>query len=294
MGRIHGVYPGHRAVHAKGLCSRGTFTATREAASLCTAPHLQGDAIPVTVRLSNGSGKPLRADGARTERGMGVKFHLPGGGSTDIVSLTLPVFFVRNPDDFLDFLEAQVPDPETGRPDLARIEAFVQEHPETQTAFGFLMFSEAPASFANCTFFGIHAFKLTAPDGTERYVRYQWIPDAGPATLSDDETRALGRDYLGEEFERRVSEGPVGYELFFQVANEEDDPTDPTVQWPEERERVAAGRLEVTELFDPPDGCKGMVFDPGNVIDGIERSNDLILHARSPAYSVSYERRSSA
>src|SRR5687767_12233103 len=100
MNKIHGTHAGFRAVHAKGLCCKGSFIATPAAAELCTAPHLQGDTIPVTARFSSGSGKPTRADGARDERGMAVRFHLPDGRGTDMVGLTLPVFFVSNPDDF--------------------------------------------------------------------------------------------------------------------------------------------------------------------------------------------------
>ena len=292
MGAIHGVHERHRAVHAKGSCCRGTFTASPEAASVTRAPHLQGDQIQVTVRFSNGSGRPTRADGARDERGMAVKFHLPDGSSTDIVSLTLPVFFVRNPDDFLAFLESQRPDPETGKPDMERIGAFVAEHPETQKALGFLMLSMSPASFANCSFNGIHAFVFTSADGTQRYGRYRWVSDVAESTLTDDETRALGKDYLHEELARRLDAGPMRYELQLQIAEVEDDPNDPTTAWPEERELITLGHLTLTEYAARE--CDQMIFDPGNVIDGIERSDDPILHARSDAYSVSFARRTSS
>jgi catalase len=221
---------------------------------------------------------------------MAVKFHLPTGGSTDIVCLTLPVFFVKNPDDFLEFLHAQRPDPETGKPDMDRVGAFVNEHPETQKALGFLMMSMSPAGFANCTFHGIHAFKFFAPDGTERFIRYRWIPDEGEATLTDTETRELGREYLQQELERRLNAAPFGYELRIQIGEDADDPNDPTTPWPEERESVSAGHLQVAEYAGIE--CNPMIFDPGNLVDGIEPSNDPILKARSPAYSVSFSRRS--
>ena len=289
MNAIHGVHPGHRAVHAKGSCCKGTFVAYPEASSLCVAAHLQGDEIPVTVRYSSGSGKPTRADGARDERGMAVKFHLPDGSSTDIVSLTLPVFFVKTPEDFLEFLETQRPDPETGKPDLDRVGEFINAHPETQKATMFVMMNESPASFAGCTFNGIHAFRMTGPDGTERLVRYSWIPQTEAATLTDGETRALGKNYLHEELERRLASDPIVYDLRLQLAGEGDDPNDPTTPWPEERETVMAGRMTLTGFAG--NECDGMIFDPGRLTDGIERSDDPILHARSGAYSVSFERR---
>ena len=289
MSAIHGIHAGHRTVHAKGSCCRGTFVADPEAAAISRAAHLQGDEIPVTVRFSNGSGKPTRADGAKDERGMAVKFHLPDDTTTDIVSLTLPVFFVKNPEDFLAFLEAQRPDPETGKPDLDRIGAFVDEHPETQKALGFLMMTMAPASFANCSFFGIHAFKFTASDESERFGRYRWVSDAGESTLTDPETRALGKNYMHEELPRRLEEGPLRWELQLQLAEEGDDVNDPTTPWPEERKLVTLGHLTVSEYAGKE--CEGMIFDPGHVIDGVDRSDDPILHARSDAYSVSFARR---
>lgn len=290
MNAIHGTHAGFRAVHAKGSCCRGTFVASPEAPSYCVAPHFQGNEIPVTVRYSSGSGKPTRADGARDERGMAVKFHLPDGSSTDIVSLTLPVFFVKTPEDFLAFLETQHPDPETGKPDLDRVGEFINEHPETQKATMFVMLNESPASFAGCTFNGIHAFSMTGPDGTSRFVRYSWIPEVAAATLTDGETRALGKNYLHEELEKRLSSGAFSYELRIQLAEPEDDTTDPTTAWPEDREVVTLGRMTVSEFAGTE--CDGMIFDPGRLVEGIERSDDPILHARSGAYSVSFDRRS--
>lgn len=109
--------------------------------------------------------------------------------------------------------QAQRPDPETGKPDLERVAAFAAEHQETQRAFGFAILSMSPASFAHCTFFGIHAFAFEAPDTTKRWVRYRWVPGAGEATLTDDETRALGRDYLRDDLGKRLGEGPIFFEL---------------------------------------------------------------------------------
>ena len=289
MNAIHGSHPGFRAVHAKGSCCRGSFTATEDAGRLCIAPHLQGEELPVTVRFSSGSGKPTRADGARDERGMAVKFHLPDGTTTDIVSLTLPVFFVKTPEIFLEFLEAQRPDPSTGKPDLDRVGEFINDHPETQPATMFVMFNESPASFAGCTFNAIHAFRLTDPAGTERFVRYRWIPKTPAATLTDEETRALGKNYLHDELQNRLRSEAIEYELRFQFAAADDDPNDPTTAWPEDRETVSAGRMRRTDFVG--NECDGMIFDPGRLVAGIARSDDPILHARSDAYSVSFARR---
>ena len=83
-----GSYPGFRALHAKGTLLKGSFTAGSEAASLTKAPHMQGDAVPVTARLSNGSGNPDNPDYAPDPRGLAVKFYLPDDSRTDIVAVT--------------------------------------------------------------------------------------------------------------------------------------------------------------------------------------------------------------
>lgn len=289
---LHGVHSGHRAVHAKGFCCDATFTASPAAAELTRAPHMRGDPVPATVRFSNGSGSPTRHDGARDGRGMATKFRLPGGDTTDIVALTLPVFFVRTPEDFLAFTHAQKPDPATGKPDVARIEEFVAAHPETQLALGFSMFASPPASYACCRYFGIHAFKWIDAAGDERFVRYRWEPEAGEASISEEESRGRDRHYLRDELTERCSAAPVAFTLHLQLAGDGDDPTDPTTMWPDERETVMAGRLAVTGPVDDQEaGCEALIFDPTRVIDGIECSDDQILQARPHAYSVSYERR---
>src|SRR5207253_4700019 len=77
---------------------------------------VQTCALPIC--FSNGSGDPEAADSARDGRGMAIKMYLPGGGTTDIVALSLPAFFTRTPTDLLAFNEARRPEPSTGQPDV--------------------------------------------------------------------------------------------------------------------------------------------------------------------------------
>ena len=101
-----------------------------------------------------------------------------------------------------------------------------------------------------------------------------------------------GRDYLHEELAERLRDAPAEFELLFQIAAEGDPIDDPTAIWPDDRELVVAGRLEITEIVDDPESDGHIdVFDPIRVVDGIELSNDPILHARARAYSVSAYRR---
>jgi catalase len=302
MGLLSGVHPGHRAAHAKGVFCSGTFTPSEAAAGLSRAAHFQ-QAVPVTARFSNGGGDPGAPDAQRLEgRGLAVKFHLPDGGATDIVALTLPVFFVRTPEDFLDFLKARVPDPGSEGPNMERVSAFLAEHPETGAALQLILPALVPpVSYATCAYNSLHAFGLVNDGGERRYVRYRLVPEAGEALLPEDEIEAAAPDYLQEELAERLTNGPIAFTLLARLAdananaNGGDPIDDPTLPWPEEREAVELGRLQLDALT-PGAESNGeiVVFDPTNVVDGIELSDDAILHARSRAYSVSAARRAAA
>jgi catalase len=276
------VHPGHRAAHAKGTLLTGTFTPSADAGRLTTAAHMQGEPSGVTVRFSNGGGDPAIPDYAREGRGMAVKMYVPGGSKTDIVALTLPCFFVRTPEDFIEFTTARQ-DPEKLMPD------FLGAHPEALPAIQAALGASPPESYATCAYNSIHAFRWLDPEGGSRWVRYRFEPEAGERTLSPEEAKARGRDYLREEI---LARGESSFRLVVVVAGEGDPVDDPTAAWPEERQRIDVGRLVLTgpETERERDGDI-LVFDPSRVVPGIELSGDPILHFRPRAYSVSVARR---
>ena len=285
---ISGRHEGHRAAHAKGTLLRGTFTPTN--AGLSTAAHLQSEPVPVTARFSNGGGDPDIPDYAKEGRGLAVKFYLPDGSKTDVVCLSLPCFFARTPEDFLEFTRARKPDPETGQPDFAKIGAWLEQHPEAGPAIQAAVTTDPPESYATVAYNSIHSFRWTANDGAERWVRYRFEPEDGERTLPGEEAKARGRDYLQEEVLARDS---TALRMLVILAAEDDPVDDPTVAWPEDRERVEVGRLELTgPETEREQGGDILVFDPTRVTDGIELSGDQILRVRPDAYAVSVERRS--
>jgi catalase len=280
---------GARALHAKGTLCRGSFTATTEAGRLSRAAHMQGEPVDVTVRFSNGSGDPHSPDYGPEVRGMAVKFYLPDGSRTDISAQTVPRFPVRTPDAFINLIRASAPGP--GR--FWRLPLFLATHPEALPALrANAPALKPPASYSTCRYYAIHAFKWTDGGGGERYVRYRLVPEASEPSLSADEARSRGADYLQDDIRDRLARGPVRFTLELQVAADGDQVDDPTAVWPDERETVAAGTLELTELETGREqGGDVLVFDPTRVTDGIEPSDDPILRYRPRAYSVSVERR---
>jgi catalase len=293
MNAINGSHAGYRAVHAKGIVCEGSFTAAPEAVKLSRAAHLQGDPVDCTVRFSNASGNPKTSDANPIAgRGIGVKFHLPDGDAVDMAAVPLPIFMVRNATDFLGFTSARKPDPSTGQPDPDKVMAFVADHPETANALQLGLPKLAPTtSYATSGYNGLHAFGLVDAEGNETWGRYGWVPVEGEQYLSDDEREAADRDYLRQELRERLDGGgEARLRLDFTLAADGDSLTDPTEEWQGDREVVTLGELTVTGVIDEPtDGP--LVFDPINLTDGILPSDDDILAARSPAYSVSIDRR---
>ena len=288
---LFGPHAGVRAAHAKGICCDATFTATPEAAALTTAPHMQGTPTPVTVRFSHGSGDPGAKDGGREPRGMAVKFHLGSRAQTDIVSINQPVFITRTPEEFLEFVRLRKPDPETGKIDLAPLGAFVAARPEAQRAAEILLAAVPIESFLRTQYFAIHAFRFVAPDGTTRFGRYRWEPSLGVGTLSHEEAKERSAHYLREDVVERLAAAPASFTLHIQLAAGDDDPADPTAEWPSDREDLVAGHLEITGVAADQGACEDFVFDPTRLCDGIEVSGDRILDARPGAYAISAKRR---
>jgi catalase len=289
-----GPYPGHRAVHAKGTVCKGTFTPTPEASKLSRAAHLQGDPVEATIRFSNASGSPHTPDSdPLAGRGMAVKFHLPAGEATDIVSVPLLVFIVRNPEDFLEFTRSRIPHPETGQPDAEKLGAFLAEHPETGIAVQKGIAKLAPTtSFATSDYRALHAFCLIDADGGKHWGRYTWEPEAGTEYLTDEQRESASRDYLQDEIRERLGSGIAHFTLEFTLANDGDSLDDPTQEWEGEHEVVELGELEVIEVIEDPETAETpLVFDPMRLTEGIEPSDDPILAARPKAYNVSIERR---
>ena len=124
-------------------------------------------------------------------------------------------------------------------------------------------------------------------------MRLRWIPDAGEERLADDEAKARGRDYLYDDLsERLAGDGTIGFELRFQLAADGDPLDDPTALWPDEREFVSAGRLEIGAGSTTPSATTTSTSSTRcGSPDGVEPSDDPILHARRQAYSVSAYRR---
>jgi catalase len=289
---MYGAHDGHRAVHAKGTLCAATFTARPAAAALTRAPHMQGEPVRAHVRFSNAGGDPTKPDWTREGRGMAVKLYVDGA-TTDVVAVTVPVFVARNPEDFLAVTRTRLPDPATGKPDDAKIGKYLESHPEAMGSIMAAMSAQPPESYLRLVYHAVHAFRFDDADGGSRWVRYRWDPELGEAFLDPTEAKQRDPAYLRADLETRLSQGPAAFSLSVQIAEDGDPINDPTAAWPDERERLDIGRLEITGLaLDREQDGDVLVFDPTRVVDGIALSDDKILHARAHAYAESVYRRS--
>jgi catalase len=283
-----GAQPGARALHAKGTLYRGTFTATADGAKLSRATHLDGSAVPALIRFSNGSGNPAQPDGSPGVRGMAVKFTLPDGSTTDVSTQTARLFVSGRPEGFVDLLKAMRPGP-TAPLRLAR---YFLTHPRLLGALPVLRdANKVPASYATIEYHGLHAFRWVSADGNAKFVRYHLIPAAGESYLSGQAAHGVGPDFLTDELNARLAQGPVRFDYRVQLAGPQDSTVDPSAPW-RSAETVTVGTLEITGLdTDREHDGDIVVFDPMRVTDGIEPSDDPVLHFRSLAYSASVKLR---
>jgi catalase len=288
MAKIHarfGAHDGFRALHAKGIHCVATFTATPEAAGLTRAAHMSGTPVPAKVRFSNGGGDPRVPDYAPDVRGLAVGFQLPDGTRTDILSQTIPHFPFHDQEGFFAALAISKP----GLAGLLRLPAFLARYPGAarQAAEANRVIGQR-ISFAAHRYFPFHAVKWVDADGGSRFVRYTWQPTIEETSLSKAAAKGLGRDYLFDGLREQLAAGPVRMDLEVQIADD-DDPHDPSNEWPDDRRRVTVGTLEVTAVDDDADDS--IIFDPMRLTDGIEPSDDPVLHYRPPVYGLSFERR---
>ena len=281
-----GPHPGVRAIRAKGVICRGTFTPDPAAETLSAAPHFNGGPYPVIVRFSDFSGIPSQADGkpGTNPVGIAIKFLLPGGIDTDLLGHSYDGFPAGTGEEFLGYLQA------VGSGDAARRDAFLAEHAAARRFFD--ESKRTPVSYATVPYYAVHAFRFTNAAAVSRMARYQIRPDAGDQFLTADEAGQLAPDYLRDELLRRLRGGAVSFHLWAQLAASGDDVTIGSLPWPQDRSKIALGILRVSAVADENEhAIRTLFFTPMNLVPGISASGDPLLVARTRAYAESYRRR---
>lgn len=183
----------------------------------------------------------------------------------------------------LAFLKARMPEAD-GKPVIEQVEAFSAANPETLHQANYLAAHPPPASFADATYWGVHAFPATNAKGETRFIKLKAVPAGSNVTR----TKSADRDDL----ESRISAGDVRFNVMA-LLDRPDDPTmDVTVRWPDEdsREMVRLGTVVITGV-EADDVCDAAMFDPANLAEGIGHPPDEVFAARCAAYAISSAKR---
>jgi catalase len=291
-----------RVVHARGYGAHGTFTCTRAMADLTRAAPLQieGKETPVFVRFSTVAGSRGSFDLARDVRGFAVKFYTEEG-NWDLVGNNIPVFFIQDPIKFPDLVHAVKPEPDRAFPQAQSAHDtfwdYISFTPESMHMIMWQMSDRTiPRSFRMMEGFGVHTFRLVAPDGASRFVKFIWKPRLGlQSVLWDEAVKINGAD---PDFHRRdlwdaikAGDGPQ-WDLCLQIFDEEEaagfdfDVLDATKLIPEEMvPPVVVGTLTLNRVVDNFfQETEQVAFCTQNVIPGIDFSDDPLLHGRNFSY----------
>jgi len=289
LNKAFGVHPGFRANHAKGIVTEGSFKASPAASALSKAALFGGKPIPVTVRFSDSTGIPNLPDGSdlANPHGMAIKFHLPDGSETDMVTNSLKFFIVSNGADFRDlFLAVAASPPNAAKP--TKLEQFVASHPSVAAASATV---STPDSFADEEYYGVNAFIFVDAAGKRQAVRYILSPEHA-AHLSAADAAKQPPDFLVDELPRRLAKGAVTFHLKAQLAADGDPTADATKAWPADRKVVDLGVVTIDKAVpNSAEAQKALLFLPSQLTDGIEESDDPLIDLRSAAYAISFSRR---
>ncbi|HEY3147135.1 MAG TPA: catalase family peroxidase [Dongiaceae bacterium] len=289
LNKAFGQHPGFRANHAKGVVVEGSFKASPEAAALSRAVLFNGSTIPVTARFSDATGIPDLPDGsdAANPHGMAIKYHLPDGSDTDMVTNSLKFFLVSTGEDFRDLFLA-IADSPPGAAKPTKLDQFLASHPKVPAALATV---GTPDSFADEAYFGLDAFIFVNKAGQKQAVRYIIEPEHVVHLAAADAAKQPP-SFLVDEIAQRLKQGPVTFHVKAQLAAPGDQTKDPSEPWPADRKVVDLGVLTLDKaVANSAEAEKPLLFLPGQLTDGIEQSDDPLVDVRDGAYAESFSRR---
>ncbi|TCR85469.1 catalase [Rhizobium sp. BK376] len=277
---------GHRRNHAKGICFTGIFESNGAGVELSKAQVFASGQYPVLGRFNLATPNPTAADATVRVRGLGLQIKTPNGEVWRMAMIDPPIFPVSTPQGFYQLLEA------SGSKDPDAMKNFVGQHSEFAAFADWAGKAPWTSSYAQDRFNSLNSFTFADAAGTNRIVRWSFVPAAQVVAISPDELAKRGADYLEQEIADRVRSGPQRWTMAVTIANPGDPTADPTKAWPSDRRTVEVGTLIVKQIEAEADGpCRDINFDPTILPSGITTSDDPFPAARSAAYSRSYNSR---
>jgi catalase len=291
-----------RVVHARGFGAHGYFETTESLPDLTVADIFQrkGKKTEAFVRFSTVAGNKGSSDLARDVRGFAVKLYTKQG-NWDIVGNNIPVFFIQDAIKFPDLIHAAKQEPDRGFPQAQTAHDnfwdFISLMPESMHMVMWIMSDRAiPRSFRFMEGFGVHTFRLVNAEGRSTFVKFHWKPKLGlQSVVWNEAVKINGAD---PDFHRRdlwdaiamgdYPEWELGLQLFDEDFADrfEFDILDSTKIIPEEQVPVrVVGRLVLDRVVDNFFAeTEQVAFHTGNVVPGIDFTNDPLLQGRNFSY----------
>jgi catalase len=294
-----------RVVHAKGAGAHGYFEVTADVTKYTRAKLLSqvGKRTEVFLRFSTVGGERGSADAERDPRGFALKFYTEEG-NYDMVGNNTPVFFIRDPLKFSDFIHTQKKNPATNLKDPDMFWDFLSLTPESIHQVT-VLFSDrgTPRTYRHMNGYSSHTYKWYNEKGEYFWVKYHFKTEQGIQNLTRQEAEVMkGKDPdhatrdLHEAIQR---EEYPSWRLEMQIMTPEQatkyrfDPFDVTKVWPHaDFPPMVIGRLVLNR--NPENyfaEVEQAAFSPANFVPGIAASPDKMLQGRLFSYHDTHRHR---
>ena len=184
-----------RVVHAKGSGAYGTFTVTHDIAKYTKAKLFSavGKTTETFLRFSTVGGEKGSTDTERDPRGFAMRFYTEEG-NWDVVGNNTPMFFIKDPIKFPDFVHTQKRDPQTNLKSAQMMWDFWSKAPESLHQVT-MLFSDrgTPDGYLHMDGFGSHTFSLINAAGERVWVKWHLKTKQGIKNLTAEERPPRGR-----------------------------------------------------------------------------------------------------
>ena len=294
-----------RVVHAKGWGAYGTLTVTDDITDYTCAEIFSkiGKQTPLLTRFSTVAGELGAADAERDVRGFAIKFYT-GQGNWDLVGNNTPVFFIRDPLKFPDFIRTQKRHPRTNLRSPEAMWDFWSLSPESLHQVTILMSDRGlPQSPMQMNGYGSHTFSFWNKKGERFWVKFHFKTRQGHAHYTNAQSAEIigqSRETYQEALFGAIERGDFPkWTMYVQIMPEAEagktpyNPFDLTKVWPHaDYPLIKVGEMELNRN---PDNyfaeIEQAAFSPSNVVPGLGFSPDKVLQARLFAYADAHRYR---
>ncbi|MGI8920181.1 MAG: catalase [Solirubrobacteraceae bacterium] len=286
-----------RVVHAKGSGAHGFFEVTEDVSQFTKAGFLAiGKRTPVFARFSTVAGEQGFPDTVRDPRGFALKFYTDDG-NFDLVGNNTPVFFVRDPSKFQDFIHSQKRLADTGMRSNQMQWDFWTLSPESAHQVTILMSDRGtPRTYRHMNGYSSHTYSWVNTDGERFWVKYHFKTVQGAENFTDEQAGAMAGedpDFHRRDLRQAIADGgspewrlEVQIMPFADAADYRFNPFDLTKVWPHgDYPPITVGRLVLdrnpANFFAEVEQAG---FSPANLVPGTGLSPDKMLMGRIFSY----------